>query len=84
MLSSFTSFLPSRLQGVTSKELPRSIVNPNEDQSDDENEPEALAQPENKLKLKDRDGKGPSEVGFLSSRFRWAEWVQNIYAREHQ
>lgn len=67
MLSSFTSFLPSRLQGAASKDLPRQTVIPDE-QSDDEGdrpEPPPLSQPENKpVKSKDRDGKGPSEVSF--------------------
>jgi len=66
MLSSFTSFLPSRLQGAASKDLPRPVI-PDEqsDDEDDRPEPLLLSQPEIKpVKSKDRDGKGPSEVSF--------------------
>jgi hypothetical protein len=79
MLSSLTSFLPSRLQGA--KELPRPAVIPDE-QSDDEGDdadPSTLpSQPDNKpLKSRDRDGKGPSEVCFslTCSSFWQAEWI---------
>lgn len=69
MLSSLSSFLPSRLHGTAFKDPPRSTINPVEDQSDYEDGPEApVISPQagdKPAKVKDRDGKGPSEVFLL-------------------
>ena len=67
MLSSLSSFFPSRLHGTASKDLLRSTVNPVEGRSDDEDEPEApvIASQAGDKPAKIRDGKGPTEVFVL-------------------
>ncbi len=75
MLSSFTSFLPSVLHIHSHSDPPQPTVNPDEPQSDDDDDRQPHVEPSQRddyvqpMKVKERDGKGPSEVSsFCVSR----------------
>jgi len=72
MLSSFASFLPSVLHINPHNDLPQPTVNPDEPQSDDDDVRQADVEPSQRddhvqppMKVKERDGKGPSEVSLF-------------------
>ena len=71
MLSSFASFLPSVLHINSHNDLPQPTVNPDEPQSDEDDDRQPEVEPSQRddhvqppMKIKERDGKGPSEVRF--------------------